>query len=115
MPTYQYECNFCGFQLEVFHAMSAEDLEDCPECKRPDLIKLISAGLPPIIKGTENPCRGRRVSQTPKGSKIPRPKHKDRLGEGENKGKKPFWRDGPINKNVLKNPKQYIKKGKVDL
>ena len=114
MPTYEYECTLCGHQLEVFHAMSAEDLKDCPKCKRPDLIKLIGAGLPPIIKGTENPCRGRRGSQTPKGSNIPRPKRKDRQGEGRNKTENPFWRDGPIDKDVLKNPEQYIKEGKVE-
>jgi putative FmdB family regulatory protein len=105
LPNYDYECNYCGHRLEIFHLMSAEDLEDCPECKRPDLIKLISAGLPPIIKGTENPCRGRRESQ--------KPKRRDRLGEGKNKGEKPFWRDGPVDKNVLKNPKRYIEEGEV--
>lgn len=104
MPTYEYKCDSCGFEFEAFHSMSAEDLEDCPNCKRPDLIKLISAGLPPIIKGTENPYKGRRVSQT----------HKDRLGEGNNKIENPWWRDGPLNKDVLKNPERYIKKGKVD-
>ncbi len=110
MPTYDYECDFCGFEFEVFHAMSAEDVEDCPECKRPDLIKLISAGMPPIIKGTENPCRGRRGSQTHKGTKSP--KRHDRLGEGKNKGEVPFWRDGPVNKDMQKDPEQYIKDGR---
>lgn len=112
MPTYEYECDFCGHQLEIFHSMLAEDVEDCPKCKRPDLIKLISAGLPPIIKGTENPCRGYRGSQTHKGTKLP--KRHDRLGEGKNNSEKPFWRDGPIDKDVLKNPKRYIQKGTVD-
>ncbi len=86
--------------------MSAKSLVDCPECKQPKLIKLIGPGAAVIVKGTENPCRGSRGGKTPKRG--------DRLGEGKNKSGNPFWRDGPVNKKVLKNPKKYIKEGEVD-
>lgn len=83
--------------------MSAKPLVECPKCGLPELIKLISAGAVVIIKGTTTPCRGAR-------GHIPR---KDRLGEGKFKSEKPFWRDGPVNKDVLKNPRKYIEEGKV--
>jgi len=104
MPTYDYECRSCGYMFEAFHAMSAKPLTECPSCHEPKLIKLIGIGSAVIIKGTETPCHGGRSKK----------KKLDRLGEGKNKGEKPFWRDGPINKDVLKNPKKYIKEGKVD-
>lgn len=86
--------------------MSAKPLVDCPECHQLKLIKLISSGTAVIIRGTTTPCRGTR--------KIRKPKLGDRLGKGKNRGKKPFWRDGPVDQKVLKNPRKYIKEGKVD-
>lgn len=83
--------------------MFVDSLLDCPECGKPELIKLIGPGLTPIIKGTKTPCKGRS-----------KPKVRDRLGEGVNKGEKPFWRNGKINKKVLKNPKKYIRTGEID-
>ncbi len=101
MPSYDYECGSCGFEFEAFHSMSMEPLIDCPECNKPELIKLISPGASVIVKGTKTPCKGRK---TPK----------DRLGEGKFKGEKPFWRDGKIEKRILNNPEKYIREGKVD-
>ena len=81
---------------------------DCPKCHQPKLIKLIGIGLSPIIRGTTTPCRGGRTIKERK-SKLG-----DRVGEGKNKSEKPFWRDGPVNKEILKNPEKYIREGKVD-
>jgi hypothetical protein len=81
----------------------SERLIDCPECHEPKLVRLIGMGSIPIIKGTTTPCRGEKKR-----------KIGDKLGQGKNKGEKPFWRDGPINKKILKNPEKYIKKGEVD-
>lgn len=108
MPHYDYKCNSCDYEFEAFHSMSAEPLIDCPECHQPKLIKLIGMGLSPIIRGTTTPCRGGRTVKKRK------PKLGDRLGEGINKGKKPFWRDGSIDKKILKNPEKYVKEGRVD-
>lgn len=103
MPTYDYECKKCGYEFETFHAMLAEPLIECPDCGLPELIKLVGAGAFVIIRGTATPCRGTRGRKT----------QKDRLGEGKFKGEKPFWRDGPVNKDVLKNPRKYVEEGKV--
>lgn len=110
MPTYDYECQACGYKFEAFHTMSAKPLVECSECHKPRLIKLIGPGVSIIVRGTKNPCRSTRGKTQKKTS----PKKRDKLGEGKNKVEKPFWRDGPINKDILKNPEQYIKEGKVD-
>lgn len=107
MPIYEYKCSACDFEFEVLHAMSMESLMDCPECCQPKLVKLISMPATPIVKGTQNPCRGRAKKKAP-------PKQRDRLGEGKNKSEKPFWRNGPVDKKILKNPEKYIREGKVD-
>lgn len=91
--------------------MSAEPLLDCPECRQPKLVKLISMPAAIIVRGTTTPCRGSRGGKT---KKKRQPKLGDRLGEGKNKSQKPFWRDGPVDKKILKNPEKYVKEGKVD-
>jgi len=106
MPAYDYECQLCGYKLEVFHSMSAIPLTTCPECGQSTLIKLIGMGAAVIVKGTNTPCRG--------GRSIKSQETKDRLGEGKNKmTQKPFWRNEKINKKILKNPRKYISDGEV--
>lgn len=43
MPIYEYQCQACGKQLEALQKISAEPLQDCPECGEPSLKKKISA------------------------------------------------------------------------
>lgn len=43
MPIYEYECQACGHQYEVIQKMSDAPLTECPECKKHELKKLISA------------------------------------------------------------------------
>ena len=112
MPTYDYECESCGHEFEMFQSIKAEHLTDCPECNKSTLIRLIGAGGAVIIRGTKNPCTGGRSQkrQTP-----PKRAPRDKLGQGKNKGENPFWRPtGKVNKKILKNPERYIKEGKVD-
>ncbi len=43
MPFYEYRCESCGHQLEALQKISEAPLTDCPECARPELVKLVSA------------------------------------------------------------------------
>jgi len=43
MPIYEYQCKACGHNLEALQKLSDEPLKDCPECKKPELSKQISA------------------------------------------------------------------------
>lgn len=51
MPTYDYECTKCGHDFEAFHSISAEPLQDCPECDG-KVKRLIGAGAGILFKGS---------------------------------------------------------------
>jgi len=44
MPIYEYCCQSCGHEFEAMQKMSDDALSECPECNKPELKKLISAG-----------------------------------------------------------------------
>ena len=50
MPTYEYQCESCGYVFEKFHGVN-ELVEKCPECGGP-VKKRITAGAGLIFKGS---------------------------------------------------------------
>ena len=52
MPTYDYECEACGHQLEVFQGINDEVLTKCPECKKKKLKRLFGSGAAIVFKGS---------------------------------------------------------------
>ena len=52
MPTYDYECDACGHQLEVFQGINEEVLTKCPECKKKKLKRLFGSGAAIVFKGS---------------------------------------------------------------
>lgn len=51
MPTYEYECEDCGYGFNVRQSITAEAIDICPECHLNNVRRLISGGLGVIIKG----------------------------------------------------------------
>ena len=51
MPTYEYECTKCGYNFEVFQAMSDEPLKTCTKCGK-KVRRLILGGAGVIFKGS---------------------------------------------------------------
>ena len=43
MPIYEYQCKSCGHQFDEIQKHDAEPLTDCPDCRAPSLVKLMSA------------------------------------------------------------------------
>lgn len=43
MPIYEYQCDSCGHKFEAIQRISDASLRDCPECRQPELKKLVSA------------------------------------------------------------------------
>ena len=43
MPIYEYQCSACRHKLERIQKLSDEPLKLCPNCDKPDLVKLVSA------------------------------------------------------------------------
>ncbi len=51
MPTYDYQCQDCGYTFEVFQSMTAPKLRKCPRC-RGKLKRLLGTGAGIIFKGS---------------------------------------------------------------
>lgn len=51
MPTYDYKCNACGHEFELFQSMSESAKRKCPECGRLALERLIGTGAAVLFKG----------------------------------------------------------------
>lgn len=51
MPTYEYVCDSCGHDFEVFQRMSDEPVSVCPECGEP-VRRVISGGLGINFRGS---------------------------------------------------------------
>tara|TARA_R110002072_G_scaffold42064_20_gene118686 strand:+ start:117063 stop:117419 length:357 start_codon:yes stop_codon:yes gene_type:complete len=52
MPTYEYRCNNCGHEFELFQSMSAGVKKKCPQCAKMTLERLIGTGAAVIFKGS---------------------------------------------------------------
>jgi putative FmdB family regulatory protein len=52
MPTYDYRCDACRHEMEVFQSMSADRLTECPACGEAKLRRLIGSGAGIIFKGS---------------------------------------------------------------
>lgn len=51
MPTYDYQCQDCGYSFEEFQSMSDDSLTTCPSCSKEELKRLIGGGMGVIFKG----------------------------------------------------------------
>jgi putative FmdB family regulatory protein len=52
MPTYDYRCDACGHEFELFQSITAEPEKNCPACKKKKLRRLIGAGAAIVFKGS---------------------------------------------------------------
>lgn len=52
MPTYDYKCDNCGHEFEIFQSMKDDKLTLCPECGKKKLKRLIGGGSGLIFKGS---------------------------------------------------------------
>jgi putative FmdB family regulatory protein len=52
MPTYEYNCENCGFHLEKMQSITAKAIRKCPKCGKQALKRLIGTGAGIIFKGS---------------------------------------------------------------
>jgi putative FmdB family regulatory protein len=52
MPTYDYRCEACGHEWDMFQSMSADPEKKCPACKKKKAKRLIGTGAGLIFKGS---------------------------------------------------------------
>ncbi len=52
MPTYDYVCDACDHEFELFQSITAQTKRKCPECGRLKLRRLIGPGAAIMFKGS---------------------------------------------------------------
>jgi putative FmdB family regulatory protein len=52
MPTYEYRCDACGHEFEIYQQITAPVMRKCPECSKLKLQRLIGTGAGVIFKGS---------------------------------------------------------------
>jgi putative FmdB family regulatory protein len=52
MPTYDYECDACGHEFELFQSITENAKKKCPECKKSKLRRLFGTGAAIVFKGS---------------------------------------------------------------
>ena len=52
MPTYDYVCDACDHQFELFQSITASSKRKCPVCGRLKLRRLIGPGAAIVFKGS---------------------------------------------------------------
>jgi putative FmdB family regulatory protein len=52
MPTYDYACDACKHEFEIFESITVEPQKKCPKCKKNKLRRLFGAGAGLVFKGS---------------------------------------------------------------
>jgi putative FmdB family regulatory protein len=52
MPTYDYLCDGCGHEFELFQSINDKHKRKCPECKKLKLRRLFGTGAAVMFKGS---------------------------------------------------------------
>lgn len=52
MPTYDYQCDACSHEFELFQRISEDPVKKCPECKKNKLRRLFGTGAAIVFKGS---------------------------------------------------------------
>lgn len=105
MPTYDYRCNACGHEFELFQSMSEGVKKKCPSCGKLALERLIGTGAAVLFKGSgfyETDYRSEQYKKAasadkPKADSKPEAKSDKPAKKDSGKGK-----DGPSKKAAKK-------------
>jgi len=52
MPTYDYQCDACGHEFELFQGINEATKKKCPACKKMKLRRLFGTGAALMFKGS---------------------------------------------------------------
>jgi putative FmdB family regulatory protein len=52
MPTYDYVCEACNHEFELFQSIKEDAKRKCPKCKKMKLRRLIGSGAAIVFKGS---------------------------------------------------------------
>ena len=88
MPTYDYECDACGHEFELFQSISDPVKRKCPECNKLKLRRLFGTGAAVVFKGSgfyETDYRSESYKKGAKEAKKSKEKAKSKSSESNSK------------------------------
>ena len=90
MPTYDYECDACGHEWELFQRIVEDAIKKCPECKKKKARRLFGTGAAVMFKGSGFYETDYRSDSYKKGAKADKEKGKsDSKSKSDSKDSKP--------------------------
>jgi len=89
MPTYDYLCQSCGHELEIFQQITAKPIKKCPSCGEMDLKRLIGTGSGVLFKGSGFYQTDYRSESYKKSAKADSPSGSSSDSSGDSSSKKP--------------------------
>ncbi len=99
MPTYDYRCNACGHEFELFQSMSDSVKRKCPACGKLALERLIGTGAAVIFKGSGFYETDYRSDSYKKGAEADKKSKSDTAGDKKKSdSKKPEKKSGADSK-----------------
>ncbi len=90
MPTYDYECDSCGHEFELFQSISAPVKKKCPECSKLKLRRLFGTGGAIVFKGSgfyQTDYRSESYKQAAEKDKKPAAKKDESKASDKSKSK----------------------------
>ena len=85
MPTYDYECDACGHEWELFQRIVEDPIKKCPECKKKKARRLFGTGAAIMFKGTGFYETDYRSESYKKGAAAAKEKGKSDSGSSDSK------------------------------
>ena len=105
MPTYDYHCDACSHDWELFQSMTADPVKVCPKCKKRKARRLIGAGAGIVFKGGGFYQTDYRSSSYQKGAEADK-KASESKPKGESKGEAKSESKNAKPKGEAKSPKK---------
>ncbi|NLF09911.1 MAG: zinc ribbon domain-containing protein [Pirellulaceae bacterium] len=87
MPTYDYVCDACEHQFELFQSIKEEPKRKCPKCGRLKLRRLIGPGAAIVFKGSGFYKTDYRSESYKKGAAADKPSTSDAASKSDVKSK----------------------------
>ena len=91
MPTYDYECDACGHEMEIFQGITEPVKKKCPECGKKKLRRLFGTGAAIVFKGSgfyQTDYRSDSYKKGEKAAKDAKSKNSDSKSKSKGSDKK---------------------------
>lgn len=94
MPTYDYRCDACKHEWELFQSIKANPVRKCPECGKLKAKRIIGPGAGIIFKGSGFYETDYRSKSYKKGAAAEKKAAEKKSDSGDSKSKKSDGKSG---------------------